>query len=184
MTLEMRELSAKDTFAVLRLAKKMGISNSIVGLFKQQEKANDLMSEQKALLAKKVAWQLILEKNPDSKEAKKAQVDIENADERLSELTDILNEESFDLIMEVVEMVISNLDGLENELYKFLGSLCDKSPEDFSNISLIDFVGVLKGFFEKPELKQVAELFMPSNKQEESTSLETGSTNVIPMQEI
>lgn len=71
MSVIMRELRAKDTFKVIRLAKKLGITNSIVSLLKQQEKARDLMDEQKALLAQKVAWQLIVEKIPDRKKAKK-----------------------------------------------------------------------------------------------------------------
>ena len=67
MTVQMRDLKAKDTFAVIRLAKKLGVTTSIVGLIKQQEKAKDLMAEQKALIAKSIGWQVILEKNPNSK---------------------------------------------------------------------------------------------------------------------
>ena len=79
MTVQMRELQAKDTFAVIRLAKKLGVTTSIVGLIKQQEKAKDLMAEQKALIAKSIGWQVILEKNPNSSEGKKAQSDLETA---------------------------------------------------------------------------------------------------------
>lgn len=181
MPVKLRELRASDTFKVIRLAKKLGITNSIVDLLKQQEKAKDLMSEQKTLLAKKVGWDVIIEKNPKSNEAKKAQEDIEKANERLKTLAEILNDESFDLITTLVEMVIENIDGVEDDIYKFLGGLCGQSAEEFANVSLVDFVTVLKDFFEKPELREVAKLFTRSTSSEEQTNSETASGNVTPM---
>lgn len=183
MTVQMRDLKAKDTFAVIRLAKKLGITKSIVGLLKQQEKAKDLMNEQKSLLAKKMAWNLIVEQNPGSQKAKTAQLDLAKADERLVELANVLNDESFSLITELVEMVIDNIDGFEDEVFKFLGELCGVTKEEFSEVSLIDFAGALRDFFEKPELREVAKLFMPSKQAEASTTSETNSTNdtIVPM---
>lgn len=183
MTVQMRELQAKDTFTVIRLAKKLGITTSIVGLLKQQEKAKDLMSEQKALIAKSIGWQVILEKNPNSSEGKKAQSDIEAAAKRLSELETILNDESFHLITNLVEMVIDNIDGFEDEIFKFLGELSGMTKEEFSEISLLEFAGALRDFFEKPELREVFKLLTPSKPSAESTSSETNSTNatIVPM---
>ena len=183
MTVQMRELQAKDTFTVIRLAKKLGITTSIVGLLKQQEKAKDLMSEQKALIAKSIGWQVILEKNPNSSEGKKAQSDLEAAAKRLSELETILNDESFSLITELVEMVIDNIDGFEDEIFKFLGDLCDKTKEEFAEISLLEFAETLRGFFEKPELREVFKLLTPSKQSAASTSSGTNSTNdtIVPM---
>lgn len=183
MTVTMRELRAKDTFKVIRLAKKLGITNSIVSLLKQQEKARDLMDEQKTLLAQKVAWQLIVEKNPGSKEGKKAQTQIEQSEKRLKELAGILNDESFEVITSLVEIVLENIDGVEEEVYKFLGDLCSMTEKDFSDIPFFDFVGVLKDFFAKPELREVAKLFTPSTSSEEKTNSEIDSTNDTPMQE-
>ena len=183
MTVQMRDLKAKDTFAVIRLAKKLGVTTSIVGLIKQQEKAKDLMAEQKALIAKSIGWQVILEKNPNSIEGKKAQADLEAAAKRLSELETILNDESFSLITELVEMVIDNIDGFEDEIFKFLGDLCDKTKEEFAEISLLEFAETLRGFFEKPELREVFKLLTPSKQSAASTSSGTNSTNdtIVPM---
>lgn len=183
MGVTMRELRAKDTFKVIRLAKKLGITNSIVSLLKQQEKAKDLMEEQKALLAQKVAWDLIIQKSPGSKDGKAAQVQIEKAEKRLKELAGILNDESFEVITSLVEIVLDNIDGVEDEVYKFLGDLCGMSEKDFSDIPFIDFVEVLKNFFVKPELREVAKLFTPSTSSEEKTNFEIDSTNDTPMQE-
>lgn len=183
MSVVMRELRAKDTFKVIRLAKKLGITNSIVSLLKQQEKAKDLMEEQEALLTQKIAWDVIVKKSPGSKDGKAAQTEIEKAEKRLKELAGILNDESFEVITSLVEIVLENIDGVEDEVYKFLGDLCDMDEKEFSDISFVDFVGVLKDFFAKPELREVAKLFTPSNSSEEKTNSETDSTNVIPMQE-
>lgn len=174
----MRELKAKDTFTVIRLAKKLNITKSIVELLKQQEKAKDLMKEQKALIAKKMAWELIVENNQGSPKAQQAQSDIRNADKRISELVSILNDRSFSLIEELVGIVLDNIDGFEDEAFKFLGDLCGKTKEEFSEVSFVDFAGALKDFFEKPELREAFKLFTPSKPAVDSTSSETNSTNV------
>ena len=183
MTIQMRDLKAKDTFTVIRLAKKLGITTSIVGLLKQQEKAKDLMNERKVLIAKTIGWQVVLEKNPNSAEGKKAQSDIEKAGKRLSELETILNDESFSLITELVEMVIDNIDGFEDEIFKFLGELSGMTKEEFSDVSLLEFAGALRDFFEKPELREVFKLLTPSKQSAASTSSGTNSTNatIVPM---
>lgn len=183
MSVTMRELRAKDTFKVIRLAKKLGITNSIVSLLKQQGEARDLMDEQKALLAQKVAWDLIIQKSPGSKDGKAAQAQLEKAEKRLKELAGILNDESFEVITSLVEIVLENIDGVEKEVYTFLGDLCEMTEKDFSDIPFIDFVGVLKDFFAKPELREVAKLFTPSISSEEKTNSETDSTNDTQMQE-
>jgi len=183
MSVSMRALKAKDTFKVIRLAKKLGITNSIVSLLKQQEKAKDLMEEQKALLTQKVAWDIIVQKSPGSKDGKAAQAQIEKAEKRLKELAGILNDESFEVITTLVEMVLENIDGVEEEVYEFLGDLCKMTSKQFADVDFIDFVGVLKDFFAKPELREVAKLFTPSTSSEEKTNSGTDSTNDTPMQE-
>lgn len=177
MAIEMRALSAADTFAILRLTKKLGIADSIIGLFKQQDKANDLMKEQKSLMAKLMGWQVVIEKDPGSKQAKLNQQNIEKANNRLKEITNELNEKSFSLIAELVELILNNLDGVEDELFKFLGGLCNMSAENFSKIDFTEFVQVLKDFFAKPEFSELANWFGSLKSSGGKTSSETDSTN-------
>lgn len=177
MIIKMRNLSAADTFAILRLTKKLGIADSIVGLFKQQEKANDLMKEQKSLMAKLMGWQVVIEKDPGSKQAKLNQQNIEKANDRLKKITDELNEKSFSLIAELIELILANLDGVEDELFKFLGGLCDMSAEEFGKIDFKDFVQVLKDFFAKPEFSELASWFGSLKSSGDKTNSETDSTS-------
>ena len=79
--------------------------------------------------------------------------------------------------------MLENIDGVEDEVYKFLGDLCSMTEKDFSDIPFVDFVGVLKDFFAKPELREVAKLFTPSTSLEEKINSEIDSTNDTPMQE-
>lgn len=80
-------------------------------------------------------------------------------------------------------MVIDNIDGFEDEIFKFLGELSGMTKEEFAEISLLEFAGALRDFFEKPELREVFKLLTPSKQSAASTSSGTNSTNdtIVPM---
>ena len=156
MTLEMRELQADDLFTVLQIADKLQIADEVVALIKQQEEGKDLTTK-KNLLA------VVIAKNPDSKEGKQAQKDLEK-------VTVELNDRSFDVIGGVIKLVLRNINNAKKDINQLLADLTNKKVEEIEKMNMIYYMRLLKDFFGKEELKEVFTMFTSANSSVEETS--------------
>lgn len=125
--LKMRELRGSDTFKVLTLINKLGVTDLVKKVF-----TGDSMDELVALKG-----------HLDKKPTKKEQEAIQKATEG----------EGLDLIIELVEVATNKLPLIEQDLNKFLGELTDTDADTIGNLPIGDYFGLIKEFFAKEELK-------------------------------
>ncbi|MDA9472642.1 hypothetical protein [Enterococcus sp. 5H] len=143
--LKIRTLMADDMFTVLAFADKLELTDKIIGFLEQRDQAADVM-------AKQVGYKLIIEKDPGSKEAKQAEKDLEAVSAQISK-------QSFDIIGQILKMVMSNLKTIKTELNAFLADILegDFTAEEVGKLPLSQYVRLLRDFFEvtKTELKEL-----------------------------
>lgn len=59
----------------------------------------------------------------------------------------------FNLIFEVVEVVISNLPSCEKEIYKFLSGISGMSEKELAELPMVDFTEMIVAVIQKDEFK-------------------------------
>lgn len=73
----------------------------------------------------------------------------------------------FNVIMEVVEIVMKNLPKCEKEIYKFLSDLTGKTAKEIENLDIATFTEMVIAVIKKDEFKDffkvVSGLFKPEN---------------------
>lgn len=143
--LKIRTLMADDMFTVLAFADKLELTDKIIGFLEQRDQAADV-------LAKQVGYKLIIDKDPGSKEAKQAEKDLAAVSAQISK-------QSFDIIGQILKMVMSNLKTIKTELNAFLADILegDFTAEEVGKLPLSQYMRVLRDFFEvtKTELKEL-----------------------------
>lgn len=144
--LKIRTLMADDMFTVLAFAEKLELTDKIINFIEERDQAKDIMK-------KRIGYQLIIEKNPGSKEATKAEKELES-------ITDDISEQSFDIIGQVVKMILSNLKMIKTELNTFLADILEGeyTAEDVGKLPLAQYIGLIKDFFEVAKV-ELSELF-------------------------
>ena len=145
--LAMRELQGDDIFTVFAMLDKMGVANKLTEFLKQREDSRDI-------LVKRAGYQVIIDKDPKSKEGQKALKEIEK-------ITANINDQSFDIIGDGIKLVLANLNTIKKELNAFLSSVLvePKTAEEVGKLPIKTYIGLVKDFFVKPELKDLFELF-------------------------
>ncbi len=143
--LVIRTLMADDMFMVLDFADKLDLTDKIIEFLEKQDEAKDALTKQ-------AAYQFIIQNNPGSKEAKAAAKDLEA-------ITNEISKQSFDVIGQVVKLLLGNLKTIKTELNGFLANILvgDYTAETVGQLPLGQYVGLLRDFFEvtKSELKQL-----------------------------
>lgn len=144
--LKIRTLMADDMFTALAFADKLELTDKIINFLEQRDQAKDIT-------AKQIGYQLIIEKNPGSKEAKQAEKDLEGISADISK-------QSFDIIGQVVKMILSNLKMIKTELNTFLADILEGeyTAEDVGKLPLAQYIGLIKDFFEVAKV-ELSELF-------------------------
>lgn len=163
MSVEMRELQADDIFKVLNIVDVLGVADQIVDVFKIREEVSDLT-------AKAMGYKIILEKNPESKEAKKAAKELEKVE-------GALNSQSFSVIASITKIVLANMGNAKNEINLLLADLTNSKLDDINKMSMLSYIKLVKSFFEKPELKELSQLFTPSANSEKTVQKEETPSN-------
>lgn len=69
----------------------------------------------------------------------------------------------FNIIMDVAQIILDNLPKIEDDLYRFLGSLTDTTADEIRDLPLPDFADLIVQVIKKPEFpdffKAVSRLF-------------------------
>lgn len=82
--------------------------------------------------------------------------------DRITSLVSAMNGESnvdgqtivgFNLIFEVVEVIISNLPSCEKEIYKFLSGISGMSEKELAELPMVDFTELIIAVIQKDEFK-------------------------------
>ena len=130
-----RKLDIGDLMPVIRIIGKIGISD-----FKKCFAGDTLKN-----LIQKGA-----EEQKNSADKKKE----ENADKKKEENADNLVEQvGFDVVLNIIDVLLLNVPKCEKELYSFLASMCGVSVEEFLTFPPSAFVDILQEIFTAEEAK-------------------------------
>lgn len=118
--IELRELKAKDIMPMVNILQKIGLKQIRETL--TPDKIKSLMKAMKS--------------EPDQQED---QHEDQNQEEKIDGRTIL----GFNLIMEVVGLVLDNLPACESDIYKFIGSISNLSAEEVADLPLGEFTDVI-----------------------------------------
>lgn len=126
-TFELRELKSSDIFPMFKIMGKIGFKDLKNKL--TPEKVKELKSVFKQ------------EEEPVNDEQKK-----EADDEQMMYI-------GFSVVLEVAEVIISNLPTCEQEIYSFLAGLSEMKVKDVANLPLVTFTEMIIAVLKKEEFK-------------------------------
>lgn len=118
--IELRELKAKDILPMVKILQKIGLKQ--IREMLTPDKIKELMTAMKS--------------EPDQQED-------QQEDQKQEEKIDGRTILGFNLIMEVVGLVLDNLPACESDIYKFIGSVSSLTPEEVADLPLGEFTDVI-----------------------------------------
>lgn len=139
----MRELEANDVFKILEIINILNVTD-LVNDFLQKKDIAKIKSQKAKELAIVAGG-----KNEKQKEALADQ--IKGIQEEISA-------QSFDLVGKAVKYILANHKSIKTELNSLLADLTGKTPEEIGKTNIVTYALLVKGFFLKPELREVFEL--------------------------
>lgn len=63
----------------------------------------------------------------------------------------------FEMMAEVISIVVQNVPRAESEINSFLADLTEMKTKDIENLPISEYFGMIKDFFNHPDLKQLFE---------------------------
>lgn len=120
--IELRELKAKDILPMVKILQKIGLKQ--IREMLTLDKIKELMTAMKSEDQK--------QDDPDQQEDQKQEEKIDGRT--------ILG---FNLIMEVVGLILDNLPACESDIYKFIGSVSSLTPEEVADLPLGEFTDII-----------------------------------------
>lgn len=124
-----RKLCAKDVFPMVGIIKKIGLKE-----FKAFFEGEGISKIMKIFTVQKT------EKTVE-----------DSAEETSAEKT--VEELGFSLAFEMAEIIFSNLENCENDIFKFLAAVSEMKVEDVRNLELAVFAEMVIDFFKKDDFK-------------------------------
>lgn len=121
--IELRELKAKDILPMVKILQKIGLKQ--IREMLTPDKIKELMTAMKSEDPKP-------DQDPDQQEDQKQEEKIDGRT--------ILG---FNLIMEVVGLVLDNLPACESDIYKFIGSISNLTAEQVADLPLGEFTDII-----------------------------------------
>jgi hypothetical protein len=118
--IELRELKAKDILPMVKILQKIGLKQ--IREMLTPDKIKELMTAMKS--------------DPDQQED---QQDDQKQEEKIDGRTIL----GFNLIMEVVGLVLDNLPACESDIYKFIGSISNLTAEQVADLPLGEFTDII-----------------------------------------
>jgi hypothetical protein len=118
--IELRELKAKDILPMVKILQKIGLKQ--IREMLTPDKIKELMTAMKS--------------EPDQDQQ-------EDPDQKQEEKIDGRTILGFNLIMEVVGLVLDNLPACESDIYKFIGSVSNLTAEQVADLPLGEFTDVI-----------------------------------------
>jgi hypothetical protein len=123
--IELRELKAKDILPMVKILQKIGLKH--IREMLTPDKIKELMTAMKSEDPK-----------PDQD-----QQDDQQGDQKQEEKIDGRTILGFNLIMEVVGLVLDNLPACESDIYKFIGSISNLTAEQVADLPLGEFTDII-----------------------------------------
>ena len=120
--IELRELKAKDILPMVKILQKIGLKQ--IREMLTPDKIKELMTAMKS--------------EPDQDQQEPDQQE-DQQEEKIDGRTIL----GFNLIMEVVGLVLDNLPACESDIYKFIGSVSNLTPEQVADLPLGEFTDVI-----------------------------------------
>lgn len=114
--IELRELKAKDILPMVKILQKIGLKQ--IREMLTPDKIKELMTAMKS---------------------EDKQEDDQKQEEKIDGRTIL----GFNLIMEVVGLVLDNLPACESDIYKFIGSVSSLTPEEVADLPLGEFTDII-----------------------------------------
>jgi hypothetical protein len=118
--IELRELKAKDILPMVKILQKIGLKQ--IREMLTPDKIKELMTAMKS--------------EPDQQED-------QQEDQKQEEKIDGRTILGFNLIMEVVGLVLDNLPACESDIYKFIGSISNLTAEQVADLPLGEFTDII-----------------------------------------
>lgn len=120
--IELRELKAKDILPMVKILQKIGLKQ--IREMLTPDKIKELMTAMKS------------EPDQDSDQQ-------EDPDQKQEEKIDGRTILGFNLIMEVVGLILDNLPACESDIYKFIGSVSNLTAEQVADLPLGEFTDII-----------------------------------------
>ena len=120
--IELRELKAKDIMPMVNILQKIGLKQ--IREMLTPDKIKELMT---------------VMKSEDPKSDDQDQQEPDQQEEKIDGRTIL----GFNLIMEVVGLVLDNLPACESDIYKFIGSVSNLTAEQVADLPLGEFTDVI-----------------------------------------
>lgn len=139
----MRELNANDLFNVIEIINILNVTDLVTEFLKQRDAAK--IKTQKATGLALVA-------------SEKEGSEQESLTDQIKDIQKDISSNSFDLLGKAVKFVLANHKEIKVELNNLLADLTGKTPEEIGETNLVTYALLVKGFFLKPELREVFEL--------------------------
>ena len=118
--IELRELKAKDIMPMVNILQKIGLKQ--IREMLTPDKIKELMKAMKS--------------DPD-------QQDNQQDDQKQEEKIDGRTILGFNMIMEVVGLILDNLPSCEKDIHKFIGSLAGMTPDQVADLPLGEFTDII-----------------------------------------
>lgn len=122
--IELRELKAKDILPMVKILQKIGLKQ--IREMLTPDKIKELMTAMKS-------------DDQDQKQEDPDQQEDQKQEEKIDGRTIL----GFNLIMEVVGLVLDNLPACESDIYKFIGSVSSLTPEQVADLPLGEFTDII-----------------------------------------
>ena len=121
--IELRELKAKDIMPMVNILQKIGLKQ-----IREMLTPDKIKSLMKAMKSE--------DPEPDQQEDPDQQ---EKQEEKIDGRTIL----GFNMIMEVVGLILDNLPSCEKDIHKFIGSLADMTPDQVADLPLGEFTDII-----------------------------------------
>lgn len=138
---EFRELKSKDIFPMVKILRKIGFKD-----LKDKLNVDNIKDIMQVFVDQTVP---------------------EGQDEQQINQGDMASYVGFNIIAEVLDVILSNLEYCEQDIYKFLASLTGKKENDIAELPMVTFTEMIVALLQKEEFKDffkvVSKLFDQTN---------------------
>ena len=139
---ELRELKSKDIFPMVKILRKIGFKE-----LKDKLNVDNIKNIMQVFIEQEI---------PEGQE-----------EEQTNKGEDMASYVGFNIVAEILDVILSNLEYCEQDIYKFLAGLTDMKEKDIAELPMVTFAELIVAVIQKEEFKDffkvVSKLFDQMN---------------------